>query len=163
MLAAALHCADLHSPLVGPDLDRKLAALIGAEFTAQGALELQAGLKVTVVKADTPLALASMEVGFISFLCRPLFVEFFRLVPELEGLLARVDGSIAMWTQLRNDSVGAAAAEDNNRRRSSAVHVGGRSSTTAGRSSLVSTGRSSLYSRVGQQQQQQQQGLVLEV
>ena len=104
VVSVLLHAADLHSPLVGPDLDRRLAAAIAEEFAAQGEAERQAGQPVSVVKADTPLAVAAMEVGFISFVIRPLFVELGKMVPDLGFLLARVDASIAMWTQLKAEA-----------------------------------------------------------
>ena len=60
-VAALLHCADLHSPVMEPELDMQLADLISQEFEMQAALELELGMQPTVMNTSTLLAKASME------------------------------------------------------------------------------------------------------
>ena len=59
-------------------------------LNAQAALEVSVGLPVTVMRVSTPLEKASMEVGFMAFIVRPLYDTLVCAVPDLEPLMARV-------------------------------------------------------------------------
>lgn len=105
LVALLLHAADLSSPLQAPALDRKLAQQVSAEFARQAEAERAAGVAVTVLDASTPLGLATMEMGFVTFICRPLFHVLTRAVTDLSFLVERVDSSIAMWSKMRMEAL----------------------------------------------------------
>lgn len=100
-MALLLHAADLGAPLQAAELDRKLAQRVSQEFGWQAQAERAAGVSVTVLDAGTALGTATMEIGFVMFIVRPLFVALARAVPELAALVNRVDASVAMWSALR--------------------------------------------------------------
>ena len=88
-VAYVLHCADLHSPVMEPEVDRNLANLISQEFESQALLEQAAGLPVTVMNTKTPLHRAAMEVGFTTFVVRPAYDALAKIAPELSVLVGR--------------------------------------------------------------------------
>lgn len=52
-----------------------------------------------------------MEIGFIAFVVRPLYVLLAKLAPDLESTLHRIDESTKMWQGMKvaAQSAGAAA------------------------------------------------------
>jgi hypothetical protein len=124
VISFVLHCADLCCPLLPPALSRRIAGDLSREFAAQAARERAAGMPVTVMDAPTELAKAKMEVragarqagppqahaltaarasaraqlGFLDYVCRPLFAKLVELEPTLHECLARVDANRAMWS-----------------------------------------------------------------
>ena len=67
LVAFVLHCADLHNPLLPPQLSRRIADDLGREFAAQAEQERRAGLPITVMLADSDAAKARMEIGFLDY------------------------------------------------------------------------------------------------
>lgn len=57
-----LHSADLSNPLAPPDVSRRTALAVSAEFDAQASRERELGLPVTVMVADSEYGKAKMEV-----------------------------------------------------------------------------------------------------
>lgn len=51
----------------------------------------------------------SQEVGFISFLVRPLYILLARILPDLAFYTERIDASLARWTALRQEAIAAVA------------------------------------------------------
>ena len=45
---------------------------------------------------------AHAQVGFVTFVVRPLYAGLTKLVPDLNFLLSRVDSSIAHWSRLKS-------------------------------------------------------------
>jgi hypothetical protein len=96
-----LHNADLCNPLLPPPLSRRLATDLGREFNAQADAERAAGLPVTVMLAADDGARAKLEVGFIEFCVRPLYVTLAALAPKLGArCLTRIDANRAAWAAL---------------------------------------------------------------
>lgn len=49
----------------------------------------------------------AQEVGFVSFLIKPLYAALGKAVPELAFYAERVEASIAMWTAMRAEALAA--------------------------------------------------------
>ena len=86
-------------------------ALAAAATTNLGARPLQVGFSVArggaaaatvlilsiVMEASTEVSKAAMEIGFLDFVCRPLFAKLVDVEPTLHPCLARVDANREMW------------------------------------------------------------------
>ena len=96
-VAFVLHCADLCNPLLPPRLSRRIAGDLSREFAAQAARERAAGMPVTVMEASSDVSKAKLELGFLDYVCRPLFAKLGELEPTLRDCLARVDVNREMW------------------------------------------------------------------
>jgi hypothetical protein len=101
LVSFLLHTADLCNPLLPPPLSRRLATDLGREFAAQADAERAAGLPVTVMLASDDAARARLEMGFIEFCVRPLYVTLAALAPRLGArCLLRIDANRAAWAAL---------------------------------------------------------------
>ncbi len=97
LVAFLLHCADLCTPLLPPPASARVCDDLAREFTAQAERERAAGLPVTVMLAPDALAQAKMELGFIDYVVRPLYVQLAALLPDLGHCLALIDMNRARW------------------------------------------------------------------
>lgn len=84
------HAADLHTPTLEPTISRRVAESLGEEFAAQAELEKNAGQPVTVMLSNTLQQKASLELGFIRFVVRPLWAQLVALLPDLAVFLDRM-------------------------------------------------------------------------
>ena len=98
-----LHCADLGNPLLPPPLSRRIANDLAREFEAQAEQERQAGLPVTVMLASDDVAKAKLELGFLEYVVRPLYVTLAAVAPRLgEKCLRLIDANKLAWQALIN-------------------------------------------------------------
>jgi hypothetical protein len=95
-----LHCADLCNPLLPFPLSRRIANTLETEFAAQAALERAQELPVSVMLAQTDVAKARNEVGFIKAVVKPLYTTLADVAPPLRACLARMDATCAQWEAL---------------------------------------------------------------
>ena len=96
-----LHCADLGNPLLPPTLSRRIANDLAREFEAQAEQERQAGLPVTVMLASDDVAKAKLELGFLEYVVRPLYVTLAAVAPRLgEKCLKLIDANKVAWQAL---------------------------------------------------------------
>jgi len=96
-----LHCADLGNPLLPPSLSRRIAYDLSREFEAQAEQERQAGLPVTVMLAADDAGKAKLELGFLEYVVRPLYVSLAQCVPKLgDKCLRLIDTNKAEWQSL---------------------------------------------------------------
>jgi class 3 adenylate cyclase len=96
-----LHCADLGNPLLPPTLSRRIANDLAREFEAQAEQERQAGLPVTVMLATDDVAKAKLELGFLEYVVRPLYVTLAAVAPRLgEKCLRLIDANKVAWQAL---------------------------------------------------------------
>lgn len=100
-----LHCADLHTPIMDPDMARRLADLVGQEFEAQAEMELSLGLPVSVLRSTTILGKATTELGFIQFVVKPLYDLLVLLAPDLAVLSNRMEATSNMWAALKKEKM----------------------------------------------------------
>jgi hypothetical protein len=89
-------------------VSQRIAAELQAEFEAQAAREARLGLPVTVPLAATPAAKATLELGFIQFVVRPLYETLARVVPPLGECLPLIDANADAWRAIAAGGDGAA-------------------------------------------------------
>lgn len=63
----------------------------------QAAVEREAGLKVTVMLPSATQSKAALEIGFITYVVKPLFQSLVAIAPDLGVFVERIDASLAMW------------------------------------------------------------------
>lgn len=90
LVSLLLHCADLHTPTLEPETSRRIADALGEEFSEQAERERALGIPVSVMHAETQEGKCQMEIGFISFVVRPLFQTLAKVEPELGEFVTRV-------------------------------------------------------------------------
>ena len=101
LVSYLLHCADLCCPLLPPPLSQRISGALSVEFEAQAAAEVGAGVAVTVMLARDDAAKAKMEIGFLDYVVRPLFVTLADVAPALGARCLRlIDRNKAAWAAL---------------------------------------------------------------
>ena len=98
-----VHCADVDNPAM-PDFAnvRKWALAITQEFTNQVAAEKEAGLPFAPFMdgLQPPLAFAKSQVGFSTFVIKPLFSAAAGIFSELEPVLQQLNDNVERWKSL---------------------------------------------------------------
>jgi hypothetical protein len=99
-----VHCGDLSNP-VAPTFKtaQQWAKLVCAEFTHQVEAEKEGGMPVTawMDNLDTPVAIAKLQVGFYSYVCKPLWTAAARMLPVACGpLLENINRNTDQWKAL---------------------------------------------------------------
>lgn len=105
-LSFVLHCADLSTPLLPPELSRRVAESLSLEFSSQADMERAMGLPVSVVAAASPEAKAAQEISFVRFVVAPLFLTLTAVVPRLGHLLSLLDANLCSWERVAGVAVG---------------------------------------------------------
>ncbi|CEM01814.1 unnamed protein product [Vitrella brassicaformis CCMP3155] len=101
-----MHAADISNPTLPFYLYREWAVRIVAEFHAQNLLEAGEHLPVSMpmVKGITELDVANSQVGFIDFICLPLFSALTAIFPVgLTPRLALMEENRDRWKQIRDN------------------------------------------------------------
>lgn len=102
-LDIVVHAADLNNPVLTHfSMVRKWAEAICKEFSNQAAAEAAASLPVSpfMLGLDTLLGVAKAQSGFGTFVCRPLWANVARLLPELEPAVANLDRHVQTWKDI---------------------------------------------------------------
>ena len=98
LVAFVLHCADLCTVLLPPAMSRRVADSLSDEFSRQAELERAEGLPITVMVAHDEAGKAKMELGFIDYVCKPLYVKLAAVCPVLgPHCLSCLDRNREMW------------------------------------------------------------------
>ena len=101
LVSFLLHCADLCCPLAPPPVSRRIAESLSIEFAHQAERERAEGLPVTVPVAKDENAKAKMELGFIDFVVRPLYLTLAIVAPGLgPRCLSLIECNRSAWAEL---------------------------------------------------------------
>jgi hypothetical protein len=111
LVSFILHAADLHNPLLPAAVSQRIATELSREFEGQAKLEREASLPITVMQAVDDEQKSKMEIGFISFVVRPLYQTLAKIAPALGArCLELVDANKAAWAEVMADAAVASAA-----------------------------------------------------
>jgi hypothetical protein len=101
LVSFLLHCADLCCPLAPPTMSRRIAESLSVEFARQAERERAEGLPITVPVAKDENAKAKMELGFIDYVVRPLYLTLAIVAPGLgPRCLAAIESNRAAWAEI---------------------------------------------------------------
>ena len=101
LVSFLLHCADLCCPLAPPTVSRRIAEALSVEFARQAERERAEGLPVTVPVAKDENAKAKMELGFIDFVVRPLYLTLAIVAPGLgPRCLSLIECNRSAWAEI---------------------------------------------------------------
>eukprot|EP00004_Rigifila_ramosa_P003116 TRINITY_DN1326_c0_g1_i5.p1 TRINITY_DN1326_c0_g1~~TRINITY_DN1326_c0_g1_i5.p1 ORF type:complete len:1469 (-),score=315.52 TRINITY_DN1326_c0_g1_i5:74-4432(-) len=110
LVSLLLHSADLSNPVRPPAISRVWVYRLKDEFAQQVQKEKESGLPVTSFMdvGNDELLIAKNEIGFIDFVCRPLWTSLVNFLPELEHRIATMNENKAYWQSIVEASSGAA-------------------------------------------------------
>jgi hypothetical protein len=80
------------------------------EFFQQGDLELALGLEVGPLNDRNSVTLPQSQIGFINFLCKPLYAGMARIFPKMSEAVENLTRNCEEWIKLRDEG-GALAPE----------------------------------------------------
>ncbi|XP_068087727.1 3',5'-cyclic-AMP phosphodiesterase 7B isoform X2 [Hyperolius riggenbachi] len=103
MLQIALKCADICNPCRVWELSKQWSERVCEEFYRQGDLERKFGLEVSPLCNQQKDSIPSIQVGFITYIAEPLFVEWARFsgdTPLSVNMLNHLRKNKAKWRAL---------------------------------------------------------------
>jgi hypothetical protein len=95
-----VHCGDLSNPVMPTfKAARDWADLVCEEFSAQVAAEKAGGMAVTAWMdgLGTPQAVAKLQVGFYSYVCKPLWTAAAGMLPSCVVQLENLNNNLEQW------------------------------------------------------------------
>eukprot|EP00698_Gefionella_okellyi_P008378 TRINITY_DN2076_c0_g1_i2.p1 TRINITY_DN2076_c0_g1~~TRINITY_DN2076_c0_g1_i2.p1 ORF type:complete len:338 (+),score=55.78 TRINITY_DN2076_c0_g1_i2:50-1063(+) len=99
VLTGLLKCGDISTDIRGWETSLQWMNCVCDEFYAQGELEKQLGYPVTY-DDRSDLASWKKQIGFIEFLCLPLFERMTTLLPSFGGCVATLKDHAARFRQM---------------------------------------------------------------
>ncbi|XP_018412452.1 PREDICTED: cAMP-specific 3',5'-cyclic phosphodiesterase 7B isoform X1 [Nanorana parkeri] len=103
MLQIALKCADICNPCRVWELSKQWSERVCEEFYRQGDLERKFGLEISPLCSQQKDSIPSIQVGFITYIAEPLFVEWARFTgdtPLSVNMLNHLRKNKAKWRAL---------------------------------------------------------------
>jgi high affinity cGMP-specific 3',5'-cyclic phosphodiesterase 9 len=97
LMCALIKCADLCNEIRTHALSRRWAPLVLTEFFTQGDAEKQRGYPVGFTNDRAKVTPASSQIGFIKFLCLPLYDAVVRVVPHMEFARVNLHANLKAW------------------------------------------------------------------
>jgi len=104
-LEILLHAADISNPCKPRELMLGWTKRILEEFWRQGDEERRLGLTISPLcdREAGRAAVPKGQVGFISFVIRPLYVPIVELIPDAQEALLHLDANKAFWEEKDNE------------------------------------------------------------
>ncbi|KAI0209156.1 High affinity cAMP-specific 3',5'-cyclic phosphodiesterase 7A [Lamellibrachia satsuma] len=102
MMQIALKCADICNPCRPWEVSRRWSQHVCDEFFKQGDCERQLQLPVTPLCDRYGTSIAKIQSGFMQYVVRPLFVEWYRFSPTRQSrtLLDNIDINKIKWDEI---------------------------------------------------------------
>jgi len=101
IMCGLLKCADISNEIRPSQIGRRWAQRVMTEFFAQSSLEKEKGLPVAPHMDPTKTTTATGQIGFITYLCLPLFNEITRLFPSMKVCCDQMIANRANWERER--------------------------------------------------------------
>jgi high affinity cGMP-specific 3',5'-cyclic phosphodiesterase 9 len=99
LMCALIKCADLCNEIRSHSLSRRWAPLVLTEFFIQGDAEKQRGYPIGFTNDRTKVTPASSQIGFIKFLCLPLYDAVARVVPQMDMYRQSLHENLRLWEE----------------------------------------------------------------
>lgn len=109
MLKLIIKCADISNPAKHIDIARLWAERVCEEFYSQGDKERALGLSISPLCDRSKPAMAKSQIGFIQYICKPLFEALVKFEPSLEFTIETISSNFAYWDKKRAEEENAAA------------------------------------------------------
>uniref|UniRef100_UPI00398F2AE9 high affinity 3',5'-cyclic-AMP phosphodiesterase 7A-like isoform X1 n=1 Tax=Pristiophorus japonicus TaxID=55135 RepID=UPI00398F2AE9 len=105
MLQIALKCADISNPCRPWELSKKWSENVSQEFFHQGDIERRYKLDISQLCDRYTETVANIQIGFISYVVKPLFVEWSRFFNTRlsQTMLGHLNLNHATWMGLRQE------------------------------------------------------------
>jgi len=102
---AVIKCADLANE-IRPDhsLSKQWAERVMTEFFIQGDLEKERGFPVGFLNDRDTAKTPSGQIGFINFLCKPLYVAVAKVWPTMQTCVDNLEKNAAVWNEISEQS-----------------------------------------------------------
>jgi cAMP-specific phosphodiesterase 4/calcium/calmodulin-dependent 3',5'-cyclic nucleotide phosphodiesterase len=97
VLGACLHAADISNPARPLMTALVWTERVLHEFFAQGDLERELGHPVGPLNDRATTNIAKCQVGFVTYVVRPLYDELLRLLPEMKACAEHLAETLAFW------------------------------------------------------------------
>ena len=104
ILAQSLvHIADLNTAVLGWNRFHEFSMRLMDEFSNQSKIEKEKGLPIQIsVNTEDPQAIGSMQVSYVDYVVKPLWLNIHTIVPELEHRLKRLLKNRELWKDYGN-------------------------------------------------------------
>lgn len=97
LMCGLIKCADLCNEIRTFALSQRWVPLVLTEFFMQGDTEKQRGYPVGFTNDRDKVTAAGSQIGFIKFLCLPLYDTMVRVAPALQLALDNLRANLAHW------------------------------------------------------------------
>jgi len=92
--------ADIGNEIRPSRIGRRWAQRLMTEFFAQSALEKEKGMPVAPLMDPEKTNTASGQIGFITYLCLPLFTEMVKLFPQMQVCCDQMLNNKKLWQEI---------------------------------------------------------------
>ena len=98
----ALHCADVSNPSKQWSTYEQWVDKCMEEFFRQGDKERELGMKISPFMDRRNPTIAKCQVGFLSFIVKPLFQAWTQMLPGLQNtIMSNIENNLEKWTNLQ--------------------------------------------------------------
>jgi len=99
VLCCLIKCADISNEIRPTHIGKRWCSRVITEFFAQSALEKELGLPVADLMDPQKTKVSRGQIGFITFLCLPLFEEMLRLFPLMQKCYDQMKINKEKWLE----------------------------------------------------------------
>jgi high affinity cGMP-specific 3',5'-cyclic phosphodiesterase 9 len=103
LLCGLIKCADLCNEIRTFALSQRWVPLVLEEFFAQGDVEKQRGFPVGFTNDRDKVTGASSQIGFIKFLCLPLYGSMVRVAPSFQACIDNLNANLNAWQRQHDE------------------------------------------------------------
>ena len=105
-LGNVMHAADLGSTAHPPPVYFDWMQRVFQEFFRQGAMEKELGIPVTPFMDRPTASIPKAQLGFLKYLCQPLFQALVKIIPSLSVATDCMTANLAMLNELEEGKFG---------------------------------------------------------